>query len=113
MHTKRADHLNNSINQFGIQGTAFKLLRSYLTNRYQYTKTEGVILVCRHVSYGDFQRSSLGQLLFLVRINDLSKCSLFKIIPFADDIYLMQSNKGLRSLEKNVNNELGKIDHCL
>ena len=67
----------------------------------------------RRVSYGISQVSSLGPLLSLVFIDDLPKRSTFEAIFFTDDIYLMLSNKSLMSIGKNVNNELGKIDHWL
>ena len=56
------------------------------------------------------QGSSLGQLLFLIYINDLPNCSnalTFRI--FADDTNVFASARDLKVLEKIVNSELKKV----
>ena len=56
---------------------------------------------------------SLGPLLFLLYINDISNCSdklNFKI--FADDTYVFASSPSIRDLEKLDNGELAKIKEC-
>ena len=63
---------------------------------------------CRNIACGIPQGSSLGQLLFIMYINDLPLCSEFKTILYADDTYLSLSHSSL-SLQSMLNNELLKV----
>jgi len=55
----------------------------------------------------------LGQLLFIMYINDLSKSSAFYTVLYADDTYLCLSHKNLDNLPQMVNIELIKLDNWL
>ena len=56
------------------------------------------------------QGSTLGPLLFLLYINDISTASKFISILFADDTCLIMNNKNLKTLEDMCNRELKEID---
>ena len=56
------------------------------------------------------QGSILGQLLFLLYINDLpSSFSTLKAVMFADDTNLVGSNKDLNKLTKDANSDLESL----
>ena len=71
--------LIKKLQHYGIRGTAFDWFVSYLTNRKQYDRNNGVDSEFLHIKCGVPQGSILGPLLFIVYINDIvnsSKLSL-------------------------------------
>ena len=94
---------------YGIGGTSFKLMQSYLNNRLQYVYINNIESNRRSVIMGVPQGSVLGPLLFLIYINDLQNC--LKIIPrfFADDTALLINASSIRELEIKINEELSRV----
>ena len=114
--TKTFDYANHAIllhkmeHNFGVRGLLLQLLKSYLSNRYQYTVINNYKSSMLKVSCGIPQESSLKQLLFLFYMNDLPQVNRFDTTLFSDNTLLMLSDINVNNLENTVNNELHKIN---
>ena len=117
--SKAFDTVNHNIlvnkleNHFGFRGRTLELMKSYLTNRFQYTKIGNSKSKLLPIECGVPQGSSLGPLLFTLYINDLPLASKFSATLYADDTYLALSDKNLTQLETRVNDQLQFINAWL
>ncbi len=75
--------LLKKLNYYGINGVAYNLMESYLTNRKQYVDMDDVKLEMLMVTTGVPQGSILGPLLLIIYVNDIANASdLFNFIIF-------------------------------
>ena len=94
---------------YGFRGKMFKLLASYLSERYICVKIDGKVSSSRLLDHGVPQGSILGPLLFLFYINDLPNASNFETTLFADDTNLHLSHININSLQSRVQQEMMKV----
>ena len=91
----------------GIRGIAHDLLRSFLSDRFQFVSINGFFSDSKLITCGVPQGSTLGPLLFLIYINDLCSAFLNSIAHlFADDTSLLHSDDNIDKIEEKVNNDL-------
>ena len=88
------------------------MIKSYLTNRFQYVQFENSESDLLEIKTGIPQGSILGPLFFSIMINDLVKSSnKFKFLMYADDttIYFNLEDFPLEDREVLINDELEKL----
>ena len=73
------------LNNYGIRGNAYDLLKSYLTNRYQYVHINNNSSTSKQVPQG----SILGPLLYIIYVNDFSNAIKCNSKLYADDTCLI------------------------
>ena len=114
--TLNFDILLNKLKYYGVRGTSLALIKSYLTNRYQYVQFENSDSELLEIVTGILQGSILGPLYFSVFINDLVNSSnKFQFLMYADDttIYFSLDEFPLENREIAVNSELEKVNTWL
>jgi len=100
---RKLDHL-------GIRGVALDWFKSYLNGRRQYVDVNGCQSSLLDVKFGVPQGSVLGPTLFLLYINDMSKCSdILNFTHFADDTTISYSGDNIDEVATQMNVELMKI----
>ena len=100
------NNLLTKLNNYGIRGVAYTLIRSYLDNRQQFVSINQSQSNLKPIRVWVPQRSSLGPMFFLIYINDLHDSLESKPRLFADDTCLLVKGSNSEQLEINLNKEL-------
>ena len=105
------DILLQKLKNYGIEQNEHNFFRSYLSNRSQYVKIDGVLSNTLDVKCGVPQGSVLGPLLFLIYVNDMHRSvPLLNVIMFADDTNLFISGNDYKDMFSKLNSQLKLID---
>merc|ERR1712055_973207 len=98
----------------GFRGPIHRWIESYLTNRKQYVVIGSNSSEILDTKIGVPQGSTLGPLLFILYINDMSNSlSNLKVVHFADDSTLHLSMKKNENIGPRTNDELAIINTWL
>ncbi|XP_046743250.1 uncharacterized protein LOC124409579 [Diprion similis] len=95
---------------YGIMGTTWKWIKSYLENRTQQVKYGNKMSEKRKTKFGVPQGSVLGPLLFILYINDLARQLEFcQCKMFADDTVIFISGTNTEEIEQKLNHDLERV----
>ena len=113
--SKAFDTINHTIllhklKYYGIRGVALNWFQSYLINRRQYVKYNGIYSRAQNINCRVPHGSILGPLLFLIYMNDLPNClSNSKVILFADNTTRYASSDNIVNLYDLINRDLDNL----
>ena len=110
------DHsiLCKKLQLYGVQQRELSWFKSYLSNRKQFCRVNGVDSKIEDKEIGVPQGSCLSPLLFLIYINDLPQAVQDSTVSmYADDTTLCYQSHDLTRLKKAINSDLKKLDTWL
>ena len=110
------DHsiLCKKLNHYGVQQGELSWFESYLSNRKQFCRVNGVDSKIGGIEFGVPHGSCLGPLLFLIYINDLPQTVQDSTVSmYADDTSLCYQSHDLTRLNEAINSDLKKLDTWL
>ena len=98
------------IEHYGFRGKILDLLMSFISDRKYFVSANGFTSDLKTVNIGVPQGSTLGPLLFLLYVNDMSNSStILNFTQFADDTTLTHSGPNLEELTNEIETELEKV----
>ena len=113
-HTVYHQILCGKLESYGVLHRELAWFGSYLSNRVQYRRGNGVDSQIENISIGVPQGSCLGPLLFLVYINDLPRAVKNSTTSmYADHTHLCFKSKDLSRLNEALNEDLSRLDAWL
>lgn len=98
----------------GVRGCAFSWFHSYLSDRRQVTNICGIDSDEMPLDYGVIQGSTLGPILFLIYINNISKLNISsKLFLFADDTLILTQGKSWVEVKQKALRDLAILKKWL
>ena len=108
------DILLAKLRKYGVENLELTWFTSYLMNRKQFCKVNGVCSNTKDIRCGVPQGSCLGPLLFLIYINDLPfSLKKAKVTMYADDTSISYSSSSLEDVNQTLNSELSHLKKWL
>ena len=99
---------------YGVQNRQLSWFESYLTNRKQFCRVNGVDSEIGDIEVGVPQGSCLGLLLFLIYINNLPQAVQDSTVSmYADDTSLCYQSLDITQLNEAINSDLKQLDTWL
>ena len=110
------DHgiLCKKLEYYGIQERQLAWFKSYLANRKQFSRVNGIDSKVEEINVGVPQGSCLGPLLFLIYINDLPRSVPgSRVSMYADDTSICHQSFDIAQMNEAINSDLAKVEKWL
>ena len=110
------DHgiLCKKLEYYSIQERQLALFKSYLANRKQYSRVNGIDSKVEEINVGVPQGSCLGLLLFLIYINDLPRSVPgSRVSMYADDTSICHQSFDIAQMNEVINSDLAQVEKWL
>ena len=108
------DILCKKLEYYGIQERQLAWFKSYLANRKQFSKVNGIDSSVEEINVGVPQGSCLGPLLFLIYINDLPRSVQgSRMSMYADDTSICHKSSDIAQLNGAINSDLALVEKWL
>ena len=105
------DILLDKLRKYGVENLEFAWFTSFLSNRKQFCKVNGICSKAKDVHCGVPQGPCLGPLSFLIYINDLPIAQKKgKVTMYADDTSISYSSSSLMDIDQTLNSELNDLN---
>ena len=110
-NTVKHDIFCQKLEYYGIQVRDLERFRSYLSNRKQHTRVNGVDSSIQEIKIGVPQGSCLGSFLFLIYTNDPARAlKISRMFMFTDDKCLYHQCSDIALLNEAINKDLTHVD---
>ena len=108
------DILCKKLEYYGIQERELAWFKSYLANRKQFSRVNGIDSSVEEVNVGVPQGSCLGPLLFLIYVNDLPRSVQgSRMSMYADDTSICHQSSDIAQLNGAINSDLALVEKWL
>ena len=102
--------LKSKLNHYGFRGNFLEFIMDFLRDRKYFVSVNGYSSDTRTSNIGVPQGSTLGPLLFLLYVNDITNSSdILKFIIFADDTTVLYENSNIVMLNSIITEEVNKV----
>ena len=99
---------------YGVRGTAYNLMKNYLSGRTQFVKIGKIKSKTCKINIGVPQGTILGPLLFLIYINSIfNLLPLFTTVSFADDTVILDEGSTWHSVSHSISNKIETVYNWL
>ena len=113
-HTVDHKILCRKLDLYGVHQRELSRFKSYLSDRKQFCRVNGIDSTLGNIEVGVPQGSYLGPLFFLIYINDLPQAvQESNVSMYADDTSICYQFHDLIRLNEAINNDLRKLDSWL